>query len=60
MNKEKIKEYIAGGAFLWITFWAMATDSAGEAGLIAAGLTMLGVLVLGVMILAEIRKDGIS
>ena len=34
MNKEKIKEYIAGGAFLWITFWAMATDSPGEAGLI--------------------------
>lgn len=60
MNKEKIKEFIAGGAFLWITFWAMAADSPGEAGLIAGGLALLGALVLGVMILVEIRKDEIS
>ena len=57
MNKEKIKEYIAGGTFLWITFWAMAIDSPGEAGLIAARLTMLGVLVLAIVLLIEWRKE---
>ena len=57
MNKEKIKEYIAGGAFVWIIIWAMAADSPDDAGLIAAGLTMLGVLVLAIVLLIEWRKE---
>ena len=57
MNKEKIKEFIAGGACLWITFWAMAADSPDDAGLIAAGLTMLGVLVLAIVLLIEWMKE---
>ncbi len=58
--KEKVKEWIVSGAFLWILFWAMAVDSPDDAGLIAGGLAMIGVVVLGVMILVEIRKDEIS
>ena len=58
--KEKVKEWIVGGAFLWILFWSMAVDSPDDAGLLAGGLALLGALVLGVMILVEIRKDEIS
>ena len=58
--KEKVKEWIVGGAFLWTVFWAMAVDSPESAGLLAGGLALLGALVLGVMILVEIRKDEIS
>ena len=58
--KEKVKEWIVGGAFLWILFWSMAVDSPEGAGLLAGGLALLGALVLGVMILVEIRKDEIS
>lgn len=58
--QEKVKEWIAAAAFLWILFWAMAVDSPGDAGLIAGGVAMAGALVLGVMILAEIRSDEIS
>ena len=58
--KEKVKEWIVGGAFLWTVFWAMAVDSPEGAGLLAGGLALLGALVLGVMILVEIRKDEIS
>lgn len=58
--KEKIKEWIVSGAFLWILFWAMAVDSPGDAGLIAGGLAMAGAVVMGLMILMEIRKDEIS
>ena len=55
----KVKEWIAGGAFLWISFWAMAVDSPGDSGLIAGGLAMAGALVLGAMILIEWRaKNG--
>ena len=55
----KVKEWIAGGAFLWIVFWAMAVDSPGDSGLIAGGLAMIGAVVLGVMILIEWRaKNG--
>ena len=57
--KEKVKEWIVGGAFLWVLFWAMAVDSPESAGLLAGGLALLGALVLGVMILVEIRKDEI-
>lgn len=58
--KEKIKEWIVSGAFLWILFWAMAVDSPGAAGLLAGGLAMAGAVVMGLMILMEIRKDEIS
>ena len=58
--KEKVKEWIVSGAFLWIVFWAMAVDSPDDTGLLAGGLALLGALVLGVMILVEIRKDDIS
>ena len=58
--KEKIKEYIAGAAILWISFWAMAVDSPGDSGLIAGGLAMIGAAVLVVILLVEIRKDEIS
>ena len=56
----KVKEWIAGGAFLWISFWAMAVDSPGDSGLIAGGLAMIGAAVLGVILLVEIRKDEMS
>ena len=57
--KEKVKEWIAGGAFLWISFWAMAVDSPGDSGLIAGGLAMIGAAVLGGILLIEWRaKNG--
>lgn len=55
--KEKIKEYIAGAALLWISFWAMAVDSPGDSGLIAGGLAMIGAAVLGVILLMEWRAE---
>ena len=55
--KVKVKEWIAGGAFLWISFWAMAVDSPGDSGPIAGGLTLLGALVLGVMLIKEWSEE---
>ncbi len=55
--KEKIKEWIVSGAFLWILFWAMAVDSPGDAGLLAGGLALLGALVLGVMLIKEWSEE---
>ena len=54
---DKIKEYIAGAAILWISFWAMAVDSPGDSGLIAGGLAMMGAVVLGVILLIEWRDE---
>ena len=55
--KEKVKEWIVSGAFLWIVFWAMAVDSPGAAGLIAVGLVMAGVVVLAAVLFIEWRKE---
>ena len=55
--KEKVKEYIAGAAILWIVFWAMAVDSPGDSGLIAGGLAMIGAVVLGGILLIEWRAE---
>lgn len=55
--KEKVKEWIVGGAFLWVLFWAMAVDSPDDAGLIAGGLALLGVMVLGVMLIKEWSEE---
>lgn len=56
---DKIKEWIAAAAFLWISFWAMAVDSPGDSGLIAGGLAMIGAAVLGGILLIEWRaKNG--
>ena len=55
--KEKVKEWIVSGAFLWIAFWAMAVDSPGAAGLIAVGLVMAGVVVLAAVLFIEWRKE---
>ena len=55
--KAKLKEWIIGAAFLWILFWSMATDSPGDAGLIAGGLAMAGAVVLGVMLIKEWSEE---
>ena len=55
--KEKVKEWIVGGAFLWVLFWAMAVDSPDDAGLLAGGLALLGVMVLGVMLIKEWSEE---
>lgn len=55
--KEKIKEWIVSGAFLWVLFWAMAVDSPDDAGLLAGGLAMIGVMVLGVMLIKEWSEE---
>ena len=55
--KEKVKEWIVGGAFLWTVFWAMAVDSPEGAGLLAGGIALLGVMVLGVMLIKEWSEE---